>query len=92
MTAKKESKGDQLWNQIKNLRMEIFGLPNQTVEMHVQRHNVDPDCVYMTLKAGAVLPALEEALRQADPGKGKRFDLSQVDRYTVLKVVQDQYF
>jgi hypothetical protein len=89
VAVKMKTNSDVLWEKIKGLDLNLFGLPGQTLEKNAERFEIDPDAVYMVIKTGAVLPALEEALQRVDPGRGKRFDLNQVDRYTVLKTVHN---
>ncbi len=87
----------KLWDQIKDLPIEIFALPNQTVKDHVKREDgmekVFPEDVYVTLRSAAVYPALEEALGsgqargQIKLAKNEKFELSQSAKFTVIKVV-----
>lgn len=87
---------EQIWETIKNLPVDIFALPNQTVQMHVTRdarlEKAMPDAVHVLLKSAAVLPALEEALGKvrlppAKTGLPQIFEFSSLDRYTVIKIV-----
>ncbi|MAE86136.1 MAG: hypothetical protein CMB80_25590 [Flammeovirgaceae bacterium] len=61
MTDKKEV-ADQLWNEIKDLPIEMFSLPNQRVLNHVTRKGGTPDSVVLSLNSPAVLPSLEATL------------------------------
>lgn len=86
-----------LWEKIKDLPIDIFAIPNQTIKDHVSRDEnmeiVFPDAIHVTFRAAAAYPALEEALRtavgrnQIKLAKGERFELSQNSKYTVIKVV-----
>ncbi len=91
-----ETAAEKIWNKIKNVPMDIFALPNQTVQMYVTREakleKAIPDAVHLKLKSAAVLPAMEDALGRVQLGKnavGQQlvFDLSQMDVYTVVKIV-----
>ncbi len=91
-----ETVAEKLWSKIKDLPIDIFALPNQTVKDHVKFEKelaaAVPDSVHLTLRSAAVRPALEESLGRVKWGKDKFgqtlvFDLSNVARYTVLKVV-----
>jgi hypothetical protein len=91
-----ETAAEKIWNKIKNAPMDIFALPNQTVQMYATRNaqieRAIPDAVHLKLKSAAVLPALEDALGRIPLGKnavGQQlvFDLSQMDVYTVVKIV-----
>jgi hypothetical protein len=87
----------KLWDQIKDLPIELFALPNQTIKDHVKREEemekVFPEEIYITLRSAAVYPALEEALNlgqsrgQVKLAKHERFDVSQSARFTVIKVI-----
>jgi hypothetical protein len=92
----KETAAEKIWEKIKNAPMDIFALPNQVVQMYVTRdarlEKAIPDAVHLRLKSAAVLPALEDSLGRIPLGKnavGQQlvFDLSQMDVYTVVKIV-----
>jgi hypothetical protein len=93
-TKSTETPSKQLWDKIKNQYLDIFALPDQTIAKHVTREEKletpDSDALYVVLKSAAVLPALEEALTKTRLPKGKRFDLSQMSKYTVIKVVDKE--
>jgi hypothetical protein len=88
----------KLWEKIKDIPIDIFALPNQTVGNHAKREEgmdaVFPNDIYLTLRSAAAYPALEEALgssyarNQIKLAKGERFDLSQSARYTVIKIIK----
>jgi hypothetical protein len=85
----------QLWDKIKDIPIDLYALPNQTVKQHVVREEklekAVPDALHLILKSAAVLPALEESLYKVPWGEDERgpltFDLSQTHKYTVLKIV-----
>jgi hypothetical protein len=87
----------KLWDQIKDITLDIFGLPNQTIKDHAKREegmdNAFPNDIYMVLRSPAAYPAIEEALAnatyrgQVKLAKNERFDLSKSAKYTVLKIV-----
>lgn len=87
---------EQIWDKIKDLPIDIFALPDQTVQMHVTRdarlEKAIPDAVHVKLKSAAVLPALEEALGKvrlppSKVGLPQMFEFSSLDTYTVIKIV-----
>lgn len=91
-----ESESEKIWNKIKDMPIDIFALPNQTIKMHVIRESklekAFPDSVYIKIKSAAVLPALEETLGKISLGKNKAgqqliFNISQMDTYTVIKII-----
>ena len=59
----------KLWDKIKDIQIDIFGLPGQTIKDHAKREDgmdsVFPDDIYVTLRSAAAYPALEEALANA---------------------------
>lgn len=67
----------EIWSEIKEKDIEMFGLPNQTVQLHVKPVVVDPEKLYVTLNSSAVLPSLEVAL-------GKKYTVELVDRFVVV--------
>lgn len=52
----------KIWNQIKNVKLEMFGLPNQFVHLHCTPMFLDDNKLFLTINVGAVLTALEAAL------------------------------
>ena len=71
------SEDDVIWSEIKDVKLDIFGLPNQMVEMHCVKHLVEPSKLYITFRAGAILLALEAAL-------GEKFEFGTSGKYTTL--------
>ena len=88
---------NELWEKIKDLPMDIFALPFQTIKDHAKHEqgmdNVFPNAVFLTLRSAAAYPAIEEALGNAQArnqiklAKTEKFELSQQSKYTVVKVV-----
>lgn len=90
------TEAEKIWKKIKDLPIDIFALPDQTVERHVRREaaieKADPSAVHLILKSPAVLPALEDALKQVRLGKNKLgqplvFSITPISKYTVVKIV-----
>jgi hypothetical protein len=87
----------KLWDQIKDLPIDIFALPNQTIKDHAKREEgmdaVFPTDLYVTIRSAAVYPALEEALsaavgrNQVRLPKTDKFEISKSRQFTVIKVV-----
>lgn len=71
------TEAQKIWNDISSVKIDIFALSNQTVEMHAKPSPVDPAALYLTLNSAAAYPALDKAL-------GERYDLEQVDRWTKI--------
>ncbi len=53
---------DKIWEEIKDKKIDLFALPNQTVSMYCQPVNVNPSKLYLTYKASSVIAAMEETL------------------------------
>jgi len=53
-----------IWDEIKDLPIQMFGLPNQTVELHCTPVAIEPTHLYVTIRSSAVLPALETSLKE----------------------------
>ncbi|HWZ23231.1 MAG TPA: hypothetical protein VNW06_11290, partial [Cytophagaceae bacterium] len=62
--SKPLTRADEIWNHIKNVQLEMFALPNQTVSLYCQPIVVEPTKLYLKYKAAAVYPALETALQK----------------------------
>ena len=100
MTDKKEEVKAPLntvWEIIKDLKIDIFALPHQTVANHCtlteNMSKIDPSKAYVVPKSSAVLPALEltlQALRERDPSKA--FEVSQVDKWLVISKASNVHF
>jgi len=70
----KASEADRLWQEISSTKVDMFSLPNQTVEMHASPVQVEPSALYVQLKSPAAFPAIDQVL-------SARYDLEQVDRF-----------
>lgn len=71
--------GDSLniWNEIRGIKLDLFSLPEQVLENNVNLVPVSDGKVYLTLKASAVLPAMEEALKD-------KFNVEQNLKFVVI--------
>lgn len=80
---KVRTEAQKLWSAIRNKPINIFSLPNQTVEMHCKviekMEKADPINLYLTPKSPAVLPAMEESFPQLS------FDMSLDNKYIIVK-------
>lgn len=59
-----KTEGQLIWEEIKDLPIQMFGLPNQTVELHATPFEVDPHRLFLTIRSSAVLPSLESTLAE----------------------------
>jgi hypothetical protein len=63
------TEAQKIWEEIRQVQLNMFALPDQTVEMYCKVYPIEPSRVYMTVKVSAVLAALEDTL-----GKWYNFD------------------
>jgi hypothetical protein len=56
------STADRIWVAIANRTIDMFGLPDQRVHMHVTRYDIDPEVLFLKPKSTAVVPQLEASL------------------------------
>ena len=63
------TEAEKIWDEIKNLPIQMFGLPNQFA--------IEPTKLYLTIRSSATLPSLEVAV-------GDRFTVEQADRFVVV--------
>src|SRR5208337_2207524 len=53
---------EKIWLHIKDVRLDMFGLPPQTISKYCSPVPADPNKLFLSYKVGAVLPAMESAL------------------------------
>ena len=68
---------DKIWQEIKGLQLNLFGLPNQTIEKNCVPQLVEPSKLYLIISSGAVYPALDEIL-------SSKFNLETISKYIVV--------
>ncbi len=63
--VKKEGLGlpDKIWNEIKDVEINLFALPKK-IEDCCSPRPFEPSKLYLAYTVGAVLPAVEEALKK----------------------------
>ena len=66
-----------IWDEIKDVEIDIYGLKDQVVNQHARPVMIDPSKCYLEISAGAVLPAIEGSI-------GNRFNVECVDRWVVV--------
>jgi hypothetical protein len=52
----------KIWNEIKDLQVSVFTLPNQFVHQYCQPAPLDPSKLFLKFSVSAFLPALEEVI------------------------------
>lgn len=68
---------DLIWQEIKNLPIEMFALPDQFVGQYCTPVPVDPTRLYLLLRTSAVLPSLEESVK-------KNFTVEMADKWAIV--------
>lgn len=58
-----QTEAQKMWDEIKNLPIDMFGLPDRVISQHCFFANVEPSKLYLTTTASSALPALETALQ-----------------------------
>lgn len=54
---------EKIWEQIKNVELTMFGLPNQVVSKYCSPVFLEPSKLYLTYKVGLLLPIMEEVFK-----------------------------
>lgn len=67
----------KIWEEIKGVQLDMFALPDQTVEKYCKPFMVDPTKLFVTLSASSAFTALESAL-------GKKFTFEQAGKFIVI--------
>jgi len=73
-----KQESDNIWEEIKGLPIDMFGLPNQFVSMHCTPVSVEPLNLYLLTRSPAVLPSLEMAI-------GDQYTVELVAGYVIIK-------
>jgi len=72
-----QTEAEKIWDEIRSLPIQMFGLPNQTVAQHAVPFPIEPSKLYLTIRSSATLPSLEVAV-------GDRFTVEQADRFVIV--------
>ena len=78
----KQTEADLIWNEIKDMSIDIYSLPNQKVEDHVKKLKIPGDQLLLTLNSSAVLPALETTITR------RGFEIEQGEKFTIVRRVE----
>jgi hypothetical protein len=99
--VKTEAEG--IWDEIRFLPIQMFGLPNQMVEQHCTPLPVEPSHLYLTIRSSAALPSLESALteytdkmelvaKKTNTVNKSKFTVELADRFVVIARVKPSIF
>ena len=74
------TEAEAIWDEVKVRPIQMFGLPDQTVELHCTFVTVEPNNLYVTIRSSATLPSLEAAV-------APDFTVELADKFVVVKRV-----
>jgi hypothetical protein len=78
-TEQEKTEQDEMWDDIKDRPIEMFGLPNQRVEQHVDRLRIPgAGVLYVKLVSGAVLGSLEAIL-------SNEYEMEQAEKFLIIR-------
>lgn len=77
-----KSESEQIWDEIKDIPISMFALPNQSVKQHVVQIPVPGKELLVKLISTAALPALEEALVNRF---GKKYEVDVAEGYVIVR-------
>ncbi|CAB4197046.1 hypothetical protein UFOVP1290_566 [uncultured Caudovirales phage] len=79
MSDKKQIKtnADKIWDEIKNLNIDMFALPDQKVHQYCTPIAIDPNKLFLTSSVGSFLTALELILRS-------KYSVEREERFIVV--------
>lgn len=70
----------EIWNEIKDKKIEMFALPDQFVCMHCHPVVIEPSKLYLLTNSSAVLPSLETAI-------GSGYSVEKLDKFVAVSKV-----
>lgn len=73
----KNSVAGDIWNEIKDLNIDMFALPSQSVQMHCHPVNIEPSKLYLVMNSSSVVAALESAI-------GEKYQVDLNDKFVVV--------
>lgn len=82
-----KSIAELLWDQIKDVDLNMFALPKQQAHKHLTPNFKFEEALHVTLSSQAVLPVLEEKIK-ALRFNSKKLLLSQKSQFVVISVEQ----
>jgi hypothetical protein len=74
---KKKFESDKIWEEVKDLPIEMFSLPNQKISDHVTKIALPGKVVTVKLKSSSVITSLDYAL-------SNKYDVVQGELYTTI--------
>lgn len=71
------SEAKKLWEEIKDVQLNMFALPDQTVGQYCKFIQIEPVRCFVTIKVSSVLTALEDAL-------GSKYNIESAGKFVIL--------
>lgn len=68
---------EEIWNEIKDVQLNMFSLPDQTVEKYCTVIPVEPSKLYLTIKVSSVFAIMEDVL-------GKKFEFIPAGKFILV--------
>jgi hypothetical protein len=84
MPASDKTEAEKIWDEIKSLGINMYGLPGQTVSQHCTPVMIDPSRLFVTMRSTATLPSLEAAI-------GKGFTVELADKFVIVARATPSY-
>ena len=72
-----KTEAEKIWDEIKFLPIQMFGLPSQVVANHCTFYPVEPSKLFVTIRSSATLPSLEAAI-------APKFLVELVDKWVMI--------
>lgn len=72
---------DKLWDEIKDLDVQMFALPPQKLASYAKRIDLDPGIVHVQLSIEAALPIIETTL-------GVKYAVTRHDKFVTISRVE----
>lgn len=88
--VKGDYESDQIWEEIKNLPLDVFALGKAKVQDHVFKIDLKGTDLYLKLSSSAVLPALESSISNQYLTRGKRYQIEPAEGFVVVKRYTDK--
>lgn len=79
------AESDKIWEEIKNLPIDVFAIAGQCIAQHVIKIELPGTELYVKLASSAVLPALEATLAHPALIRGKKYEVLAGDGYVVIR-------
>jgi len=71
------TEAEKIWNEILNVQLDMFSLPEQNVQKYCKPVAIEPTKLYVTSSVQSVVPALEAAI-------GKKFDIEVAQKFIII--------